>query len=100
MTKLQVTINNLKEVCLATELVWRKLEKAQKDLDKLEVPVFPNRFTAVLDESIQNNFVIGLELPASRGELPPRYKGRTAFDRDDIRQIIKGLQTLLGESNG
>ena len=33
MTKLQVTINNLKDVCIAAELVLEKLEKAQKDLE-------------------------------------------------------------------
>ena len=33
MTELQVTINNLKEVCIAAELVLEKLEKAQKDLE-------------------------------------------------------------------
>ena len=33
MTKLQVTINNLKDVCIAAESVLEKLEKAQKDLE-------------------------------------------------------------------
>lgn len=33
MTGLQVTINNLKEVIIATDLVLTKLEKAQKDLE-------------------------------------------------------------------
>ena len=33
MTELQVTINNLKEVCITAGLVLEKLEKAQKDLE-------------------------------------------------------------------
>jgi len=33
MTELQVTINNLKEVCIAAEMVLEKLKKAQKDLE-------------------------------------------------------------------
>lgn len=33
MTELQVTINNLKEVCIAAEIILEKLEKAQKDLE-------------------------------------------------------------------
>ena len=33
MTELQVTINNLKEVIIAADLVLEKLEKAKKDLE-------------------------------------------------------------------
>ena len=100
MTELQMTINNLGAVILSAGLVLEKLEKAQKDLDKPKVPVFPISFTAVRDESIRACFVIGLENPATWDELPSGYKGRAAFDEGDIRQIIRGLQTLLGESDG
>ncbi len=34
MTELQVTINNIKEVLIAGDLIVKKLEKAQKDLEK------------------------------------------------------------------
>ena len=50
MTELQVTINNLKEVCIAADLVLDKLEKAQKDLETPPLhkwkhgDVFENRY--------------------------------------------------------
>lgn len=102
MTELQVTINNLKDVLTRGNRLLFQLEKAQKDLEKPKVPVFPPRFIAVKDVSIKNNFVIGL---AASGyghlqhwpELPDGFKGRALFSVNEIQQIITGLQTLLGE---
>jgi len=100
MTELESSIRSLKESISVGNVLLDKLEREQKDLEKPKAPVFPGRFIAVPDDSISDNFVIGLDLPDTWCELPPGYKGRTAFDKEDIRQIIKGLQTLLGESNG
>lgn len=99
MTELQVTINNLKEAIIASDLVLQKLETTQKDLDKPKVPSFPSCFCTVKDECMDNLFVIGLKKPIVWPELPPNFIGRACFDRVEIKQIIAGLQTLLGESD-
>ncbi len=104
MTKLQVTINNLKEMLIAGELVLEKLEKAQNDLEKPETSDFPRRFFAAKDTVYSDKFVIGLQddggLLKKHDELPFDFLGRTCFNKEAIQQIITGLQTLLGDSNG
>ena len=102
MTELQVTINNLKETIIAADLFLQKLEKTQKNLEKPEVPEFPYSFIAVQDDDVSDHFAIGLRDPGGQflkrwPELPPDFKGRACFSRGDIQEIIKGLQTLLGE---
>lgn len=102
MTELQVTINNLKEVVIVGDLTVQKLEKAQRDLEKPKVPKFPPRFFAGKDNSFPDNFVIGLSkaLPGlyPYNELPKDFVGRGPFTRQEIQEIITGLQTLLGVS--
>jgi len=96
MTELQVTIANLKDVLAGGNQLLFRLEKAQKDLEKPKVPDFPPRFAAVKDGRL---FTIGLELPVNWVRLPEYFKGRGAFTKNEILQIIRGLQVLIGESN-
>jgi len=98
MTELQVTINNLKEACIAAELFLEKLEKAQKDLENPETPRFPSSFTVVRDKTFPTgHYVIGLETPRKWEELPEGFVGRACYNKKEIRWIITGLQTLIGE---
>ena len=105
MTTLQITINNLKDVIASGNRLLSRLETAQKNLDKPKTPEFPARFIVVQDENTPEvDFIIGLEDIGGTGitswhELPPGFKGRAYFSRDELRQIITGLQTLLGDSN-
>lgn len=99
MTELQIMINELKtRVEQALNLVAR-LEKQQKDLRETKEPEFPSCFIVVKDRDFDGNFVIGLQKPCDWRELPQYFVGRAGYDRDEIQQIIRGLQTLLGESN-
>lgn len=98
MTELQITIGHLKESISVGNVLLDKLEAKQRDLDKPKVPSFPYSFTIVKDKDLEDMFVIGLKEPNSVWkELPVGFSGRACFDRGDIRQIIKGLQTLLGD---
>lgn len=100
MTELQVTINNLKDVLTGGNRLLSRLEKAQKDLEKPKVPDFPPRFAAVKHGNFKSClFTIGLELPGVWPQLPKYFKGQGAFSKDEILQIIHGLQVLIGESN-
>ena len=104
MTELQSAIGHLKETISVGNVLLAKMETKQEDLDKPKVPVFPNRFTVVRDSVYPNSFIIGLKKDGTIfrhwDELPPDFEGRAIFDQHDLREIIKGLQTLLGESNG
>lgn len=103
MTKLQVTINNLKESISVGNILLSKLEIQQVVTEKPRVPEFPSRFSAAKDAVYSDRFVIGLQdelsLLKKHNELPPNFLGRTCFKKEDIRQIIEGLQTLLGDSD-
>lgn len=100
MTELQIMINELKtRVEQALNLVAR-LEKQQKDLEKTKEPEFPTCFIVTKDRDFEDNFVIGLQKPCNWRELPQDFVGRAGYDRGEIQQIIRGLQTLLGDSNG
>ena len=101
MTELQTTIKRLEQVTFEGYTLLAKLTRAEKDLEKPKVPEFPIRFIAVRDCKIRDTFVIGLEQVKDwPDDLPKGFKGRAMFNRGDIWQIIRGLQTLLGESNG
>ncbi len=96
MTELQVTINNLKEACIAAERLLEKLEK-QQEAEKALEPKFPVCFTVVKDMTNTNQYVIGINRPADWPELPSNFKGRACLKGYDLQQIITGLQTLLGD---
>ncbi len=97
MTELQVEINDLKEVIIAADLVLEKLKKANEDLKKSKVPSFPSRFIVMADSQIAGTFLIGLHSPTTWDGLPTNFRGRSCFDKQDIQQIIDGLQMLIGE---
>ena len=99
MTELQVTIANLRDVLTGGNQFLFKLETAQKDLEKPKVPDFPPRFVAVKQGNHSRLFMIGLESPANWTRLPEYFEGRGAFTKNEILQIIRGLQVLIGESN-
>jgi hypothetical protein len=98
MTKLQVAINNLKETCIAAELLLEKLKKAQRNSEK-SVGKFPFSFIAVKDDSLPDHYVLGLKNPIEWAELPKGFAGRACYDKAEIQQIIRGLQILIGESD-
>jgi len=101
MTELQMTIANLKDVITAANRLLFKLEKTQKDLEESKIPEFPSRFIAVKDKCLRDEFVIGLQktgvFPFHYTELPPDFIGRACFTKEEIQQIISGLQTLIGD---
>ncbi len=99
MTELQVVIDNLKEAHIVGELLLAKLRNVQKDLEKPKDLVFPSRFIMISDPDRVDSFVIGLEKPFDWKGLPLTFRGRTAFSREDIQQIIEGLRTLLEREN-
>lgn len=45
------------------------------------------------------NFAFAIEEPDERGYFSSGCKGRAGFTNYDVRQIIKGLQDLLGDKN-
>ena len=97
MTELQVTISNLKEVCITAELVLEKLEKTQKDLETL---AFCSRFIVTKDRVTPDSFVIGIPAPACNWvKLPGGFLGRAGYSKNDLRLIMLQIQTLLGESD-
>lgn len=98
MTELQTTISRLKKTISAGNALLAELEAGQKDLDKLKAPKFPSTFIA-MPTGRSSLFTIGLEIPYEEARLPKNFKGRSVFVKSDIRQIITGLQTLLGESD-
>jgi len=105
MTELELAIGHLKETISVGNVLLAKLEKQQEEASKPKVPVFPYRFIAVPDKTIQGYFVIGLRddgptLFKKWSELPEGFVGRSCFSRETMQELIKGLQTLLGESNG
>lgn len=97
MTELQEKIKKITQTITDKNLLLCKLKRTQKDLEKPKAPKFPYRFIAKEDSIILGTFIIGLDYPTDWDELPENYKGRTAFDEADLRQIISGLQTLLGD---
>lgn len=99
MTELQIAIGHLKETISVGNVLLAKLEQ-QEEAEKSKSPKFPARFVAVKDSIIEGDFVIGMVDPRSWPELPHGFLGRACFSEKDIRQIITGLQTLLGDSNG
>ena len=101
MTELQIAIGHLKEAISVGNVLLAKMEAEQKDLDKPKVPSFPSRFIVVRDINVSDLFVIGLAADNLQhwGELPSNFKGRALFDKEEIQQIITGLQTLLGDSD-
>ena len=102
MTELQLTINNLKEAIIAADLVLQKLEKAQEALEKQRIPTFPKTFIATKDATFSKAYVIGLDNSSPLHpwtELPKVFVGRACFSQEDIRQIITGLQTLIGDND-
>lgn len=102
MTELQIAIGHLNETISVGNVLLTKLEKQQKEAEKLKVPIFPWRFTIIKDAHIKGDFLIGLQEDNiyPYAELPKDFKGRAGFNRTDLRQIIAGIQTLLGEPNG
>jgi hypothetical protein len=105
MNELESSIGSLKKATLEGYTLLAKLERGQKDLEESKVPVFPDRFMVVKDNQEDRHFLIGLKLPSTANltnwsELPADFVGRVGFTADDLRQIIMGIQTLLGESNG
>ncbi len=100
MTETQETqeiIDDLKEGITAAEKVVALLEKQQKAV----VPEFDvaGRFYACRDnDSGRTEFTLGLYGASKWSGLPSGFLGRACFDRDDIRDIINGLQSLIGDN--
>lgn len=103
MTELQLAIGHLKETISVGNVLLDKMEKQQAVAERPKVPVFPWRFLVVRDSDSPENFIIGLkEDDIGTGittwkELPSNFKGRAFFSKHDLRDIVSGIQTLLGD---
>ena len=97
MTELRLAIGHLKETISVGNVLLAKMEKQQEEIEKSKTPRFPACFLITKDEDFEDHFILGLKHPSNWSELPQGYIGRTCYDREELQQIIRGIQTLLGE---
>ena len=96
--KAKITEGKLKGI--EFEVSEETVENIKREIPKKEVNVW--FFLAKKSSESKNDFILALEEPdkGSTGRvynLPNNYEGRGGFSKEDVREIIKGLQELIGD---
>jgi hypothetical protein len=94
MTELQIEMRCLQDAIFQATCLLERL-KTKKESPK---PEFPRWFIAKEDRDVSGTFIVGLKTPFDYKELPVGFVGRAAKSESDIRQLIRGLQILIGEA--